>query len=204
AKIASDLDKPRGFAVIGRAEALAFLAPKPVGLIWGVGAALERRLNGDGITTIAELRAREERWLIARYGVIGRRLARFARGEDPRTVDPNPPVKSISVETTFAHDLADPRLLAQSLEPLCQRLAERMTRAHLAAAGIHLKLKTAQFRVLTRSRRLSSPTQRAAKLYEEVLLLLKEEAHGTSFRLIGIGADPLAEESEADLPDLFG
>src|SRR6202035_5705146 len=95
AKIASDLDKPRGFAVIGRGDALDFLAPRSVALIWGVGAALQQRLARDGITTIAELRQRPERDLVAHYGAIGRRLARFARGEDDRAVDPDTPVKSI-------------------------------------------------------------------------------------------------------------
>jgi len=104
AKIASDLDKPRGFAVLGRAEALDFLGPRSVGLIWGVGAALQQRLERDGLRTIADLRDRPEQALAARYGSIGRRLARFARGEDQRRVEPNTPVKSVSVETTFARD----------------------------------------------------------------------------------------------------
>lgn len=203
AKIASDLNKPRGFAVIGRGEALGFLAEKPVGLIWGVGAALQQRLQRDGIVTIGDLRARPERELVARYGAIGRRLARFARGEDERAVDPNAPTKSISVETTFARDHAAYEALAAELEPLCERLASRLERAGHAAAAVTLKLKTADFRLLSRSRQLGDPTQRAATLYRAALPLLRAEADGTAFRLIGIGADRLAPAALADPPDLF-
>src|SRR5690606_34900753 len=89
AKVASDLDKPRGFAVIGRAEAMTFLAPQPVGIIWGVGRALQGRLAADGITTVGDLQRRREIDLVARYGSIGHRLWRFARGEDDRRVDPD-------------------------------------------------------------------------------------------------------------------
>jgi DNA polymerase-4 len=204
AKIASDLDKPRGFAVLGRREALDFLAPKSVSLIWGVGAALQQKLERDGITTIGELRQRDERALRERYGAIGRRLARFARGEDDRTVDPDAPMKSVSVETTFDHDLVAYDALAAELWSLAEQLARRLERAGRAAAGIALKLKTSDFQVLTRSRRLVDPTQRAETLYASALPLLRAAADGTQFRLIGIGADRLAEAALADPPDLFG
>ena len=205
AKIASDLDKPRGFAIIGRGEALDFLAPRSVALIWGVGAALQQRLARDGITTVAELRQRPERELVARYGAIGRRLARFARGEDDRIVDPDTPVKSISAETTFDRDIAAFDGLAAELRPLCDSLARRLVRAGRAAAGVTLKLKTADFRLLSRSRRLADPTQRAEAIYCAAVALLHEEADGrTAFRLIGIGTDRLAEATLADPPDLFG
>jgi len=203
AKIASDLDKPRGFAVLGRGEALDFLAPKPVSLIWGVGDALQQKLARDGIGTIAELRQRDERELTQRYGAVGRRLARFARGEDDRSVDPDAPTKSISVEITFAQDLARFDALADALRPLAESLARRLARSGHAAAGVTVKLKTADFRVLSRRRQLADPTQRADMLYRAALPLLQEAADGTLFRLIGIGADRLAEPSLADPPDLF-
>ncbi len=203
AKIASDLDKPRGFAVLGHGEALDFLAPKSVGLIWGVGPALQQKLARDGITTIGELRERDERELRERYGAIGRRLARFARGEDDRGVDPDAPMKSASAETTFERDLAAYEALAAELWPLAEQLARRLERAQRAAAGIALKLKTSDFQVLTRSRRLVDPTQRAETLYAAALPLLRAAADGTHFRLIGIGADRLAEATLADPPDLF-
>jgi DNA polymerase IV len=204
AKIASDLDKPRGYAVIGRGEALDFLGPRSVGVIWGVGAALQQRLGRDGIITIADLRARSERELIARYGAVGRRLGRLARGEDDRPVDPDAPTKSISVETTFTRDIASSERLAEALRPLCDRLAQRLERAGFAAAGIALKLKTKDFRVINRSRRLADPTLRAQAIYGAALPLLRAVVlDDTAFRLIGIGAEPLAPASRADPPDLF-
>ncbi len=203
AKLASDLDKPRGFAVVGRGEALDFLAPRPVGLLWGVGAALQQRLARDGIRTIGELRERTERELVARYGAIGRRLYRFSHGEDDRAVVTDAPTKSISVETTFDRDLAAPEALAEELEPLARQLAKRLSDHGLAAAGITLKLKTNRFKIITRSRALTDPTQRAEVLYRAGLGLLREAADGTVFRLIGIGGDRLVDAERADPPDLF-
>jgi len=203
AKLASDLDKPRGFAVVGRGEALAFLAPKPVSVLWGVGAALGQRLARDGIITIGELRERSERELVARYGSIGHRLYRFSRGEDDRTVVTDAPTKSVSVETTFDRDLAAPEALAEELEPLARQLAKRLGAHGLAAGGVTLKLKTNRFRIITRSRALADPTQRAEVLYRAALGLLREAADGTVYRLIGIGGDRLVDADRADPPDLF-
>jgi DNA polymerase-4 len=203
AKLASDLDKPRGFAVIGRGEALDFLAPKPVGLLWGVGQALQQRLARDGIATIGDLRERSERDLTARYGAIGRRLYRFSRGEDDRAVITDEPTKSVSVETTFDHDLAAPEALAAELETLSRQLAKRLAGHGLAAGGVTLKLKTGRFKIITRSRALVDATQRAEVLYRVALPLLAEAADGTAYRLIGIGGDRLVDATRADPPDLF-
>ncbi len=201
AKVASEIDKPRGFAVIGRADAAAFLAPKPVGLIWGVGKALRRTLAQDGIVTIADLLRREETDLISRYGAIGRRLYRFARGLDDRPVDPGTPMKSISAETTFDGDIADPAALLAQLWPLCETVSRRLKRSQKAAHGITLKLKTADFKLLTRSRRLSDPTCLAETLYRAARPLLEAEATGRKFRLIGIGAADLVDGALADPPN---
>ena len=203
AKLASDLDKPRGFALIGRGEALDFLAPKPVGLLWGVGAALQQRLARDGIATIGELRQRSERDLTARYGSIGRRLYRFSRGEDERAVVTDAPTKSVSVETTFEHDLTARDALAEELRALSDDLARRLAAHGFAAGGVTLKLKTSRFKIVTRSRALADPTQRAEVIYRAALPLLEEAADGTAFRLIGIGSDRLADAAKADPPDLF-
>jgi DNA polymerase IV len=204
AKLASDLDKPRGFAVIGRAEATDFLADKPVGWLWGVGGALQRRLAADGITRIGQLRARDARDLAARYGRIGLRLARLARGEDERQVAPDGRARSISAETTFARDEADAAALAHTLWPLCEKVAVRLKESRLAAGGVTLKLKTADFRLRSRSRRLADPTQLAETLFHTADRLLAGEADGVClFRLIGIGADRLIDAAAADLPTLF-
>jgi DNA polymerase IV len=203
AKVASDLDKPRGFAVIGRAEATAFLHPRPVGLIWGVGRVLQNRLAQDGISTIGQLQSVAERDLVARYGSIGQRLARFARGEDDRHVDPDGPTKSVSAETTFNADLSAPGELAAVLWPLCERVAARLRDASLAGRTAVLKLKTADFHIITRRHRLPVPTQMAELLYRTAQPLLEREADGRRFRLIGIGAADLCDASEADPADLL-
>lgn len=204
AKVASDLDKPRGFAVIGRSEARGFLAARPVTLIWGVGPALQQRLAADGIVSIGQLQQVPERDLIRRYGSIGWRLARFARGEDDRRVAPDAPTKSVSAETTFENDLSEGALLAAELEPLCQQVERRLKRLDLAAGSVTLKLKTADFRLISRSRRLARPTQLAVRLHERALALLLPECDGRRFRLIGVGGADLVAGDEADRPDLLG
>ena len=204
AKLASDLDKPRGFAVIGRAEAKGFLADKPVGWLWGVGGAMQRRLAADGIMRIGQLAALDPRELARRYGRLGQRLAQLARGEDERRVDPEGRARSISAETTFARDEADGEALARVLWPLCEKVASHLKESALAAGGVTLKLKTADFRIRTRSRRLADPTQLAETLYRTARHLLAAETDGTTrFRLIGVGADGLVPGSKADLPTLF-
>ncbi len=204
AKLASDLDKPRGFAVIGREEAAGFLADKPVGWLWGVGGAMQRRLAADGIMRIGQLTALDPRELAQRYGRLGRRLAQLARGEDERRVDPEGRARSISAETTFARDEADGEALARTLWPLCEKVSDRLKQSALAAGTVTLKLKTADFRLRTRSRRLADPTQLADTLYRTARHLLAAEADGTTrFRLIGVGADGLVEGATADLPTLF-
>ncbi len=202
AKVASDLDKPRGYAVIGRAEARGFLDDKPVGIIWGAGAALQKALARDGITKVGDLWAHEELDLIARYGAMGRRLYRFARGEDGRRVEPDAPTKSISAETTFDEDIADLDALSARLWPLCETVSRRLKRADFAGRTVTLKLKTAEFRQLTRSRRLSDPTRLAEELYRTARQVLAREADGRRFRLIGVGASDLVDALQADPPDL--
>jgi DNA polymerase-4 len=203
AKIASDLNKPRGFAVIGRTEAQAFLAPKSVGMLWGVGKALQSKMRRDGISTIGQLQSRSEHELVVRYGSIGARLFRFARGEDDRKVTPDSPTKSISTETTFATDISDPVRLQEQLRPLCDAVARRLREKQLAGVTVTVKLKDSDFQLLTRSRRVAAPTQQAETIFETAAPLLRKEANGRAFRLIGVGVADLADEAEADPPDLF-
>src|SRR5438874_10774713 len=196
AKLASDLDKPRGFAVIGQAEARGFLADKPVGWLWGVGGAMQRRLAADGIMRIGQLSALDPREVGQRYGRIGIRLAQLARGDDNRRVDPEGRARSISAETTFARDEADAEALARTLWPLCEKVATRLKQGGLAAGTVTLKLKTADFRLRTRSRRLPDPTQLADTLFRTARHLLSGEVDGTTkFRLIGVGADGLVDSA---------
>jgi len=205
AKVASDLDKPRGFAVIGKAEAEDFLAPRPVAMIWGVGKALNDRLIQDGITKIGDLRPFEETELMARYGVMGRRLFAFARGRDDRLVEPYQPVKSISNETTLDQDLADPVKLGALLWRLTEKVAARAKETGLAGHTVTLKLKTHDFKGRSLQVRLPAATQLADAIYRAAEPLLHQAADGKQrFRLIGVGISGLEEASAAPQADLFG
>ena len=204
AKIASELDKPRGFAAIGRAEARAFLADRPVGLLWGVGEALQRRLAGDGIARIGELARLGEAGLVARYGRIGRRLFLHGRGEDDRPVDPAREARSVSSETTLDADIADLERLRPVLWGLAETVARRMRKAGVSGRGVTLKLKTSGFRTVTRARRLGAATRSADEMFRAVEPLLAREADGRAFRLVGIGAHDLVEARRAGQGDLFG
>jgi len=204
AKLASEREKPRGFSVIGRAEARGFLARLPVAKINGVGPATARRLEAGGIKSIADLQHLPESELVIRFGRFGRRLAQFAAGDDERAVTPDRPTKSISAEDTFARDTSKVADLLAEARRLCERVAGSLVRQRLAAGTVTVKLKTARFTLLTRSRRMAEPTQRAAVMFEAARPLIEREADGRAFRLIGIGADRLVPEAEADPPDLFG
>ncbi len=202
AKIAAGRDKPRGFAVIGAAEARSLLAPEPVRLLPGVGPALARRLAGQGITLLGHLQALSERDALRRLGDDGPSLVRRARGEDARRVDPGRETKSISAETTFNSDLTQAADLAAPLWRLSEKLARRLKENDLSAGGVVLKLKTTDFAIRTRAGRLPSPTVLPDRLFEAAHALLLREATGTPFRLIGIGANPLLPLGEADRGDL--
>ncbi|MBT4119223.1 MAG: DNA polymerase IV [Rhodospirillaceae bacterium] len=203
AKLASDMDKPRGFQVIGRAETLALLAPMPVGAIWGVGKMLKAKLQRSGIKTIGQLAQIGEAELIKQYGVIGGRLAHLSKGLDTRAVNPHGNAKSVSAETTFSKNMKDTKALSSRLWPLCETVARRLKARDLAAKTVTLKLKTSGFQILTRSRSLAAPTQLAEVLFRQARQLLDKEADGRSFRLIGIGASGFAETESADMPDLL-
>ncbi len=202
AKIAAGRDKPRGFAVIGAAEAVGLLAPEPVRLLPGVGPALARRLAGQGITLLGHLQALSDRDARRRLGDDGPALVRRARGEDERHVDPGRETKSISAETTFDTDLTQAVDLQAHLWRLSEKLARRLKEHELAAGGVVLKLKTTDFAIRTRAARLHSPTVLPDRLFDCANGLLVREATGTAFRLIGIGANPLVTVEQADRGDL--
>jgi DNA polymerase-4 len=201
AKIAAGRDKPRGFCVIG-AEAPALLAPEPVRLLPGVGPALARKLEGQGITRLGHLQALDDRAARSRLGEDGPALVARARGQDGRRVDPSRDTRSISAETTFNTDLAIQAALERPLWQLCEKLATRLRAAEFAAGGVVLKLKTAGFASRTRAQRLPHPTVLPDTLFAVARVLLAREVDGTAFRLIGIGASTLAPLSQADPPDL--
>jgi DNA polymerase-4 len=201
AKIAAGRDKPRGFCVIG-AEARDLLATESVRLLPGVGPALAKRLEALGITRLGQLAALGERDAVRRLGEDGPSLVRRARGEDTRPVDPGRDTKSVSAETTFDSDLSRSEDLERHLWRLTEKVARRLKEGGFAATGVVLKLKTDQFAIRTRTQRLAGPSCLPDTLFAAAQALLHREVDGTAYRLIGIGAQPLAPANEADLPDL--
>ncbi len=201
AKIASDLDKPRGFAVIGKAETATFLRDKPVRLIWGVGTTTQEALDRAGIRTFADLLRWDRRDLNARFGSTGDRLWHLARGDDRRPVSAHAPTRGLSNETTFDSDISDPDLLAGHLWRLAEKLADRAKAKDIAGRVVTLKLKRTDHSLLTRRHALREPTQLADRIYREAQALLDQVGSNTAYRLIGVGITELTEAASADTSD---
>jgi DNA polymerase-4 len=202
AKIASDLDKPRGFSIFAQEEARAFLAPKPVTFIWGVGKAMGARLAREGFRTIADVQNAEETDLLRRLGAEGLRLARLSRGIDERQVHADRETKSVSAETTFEQDISALRPLERILWSLSERVSARLKAKEIAGTTVTLKLKTADFRIRTRAVSLGAPTQLADRIFKAGCELLIREVDGTRYRLLGIGMSALCPADDADPADL--
>ncbi|MDQ2090668.1 DNA polymerase IV [Marimonas arenosa] len=198
AKIASDLDKPRGFSVIGQAETAAFLQDKPVRLIWGVGQATQAQLEKAGIHRFSDLLRWEREDLHARFGAMGDRLYHLARGEDHRRVSANAPVKSISNETTFFEDTADPDLLDGHIWRLAENVSDRAKARGMAGRVVTLKLKRANHALLTRRVTLHDATQMADTIYRTARALYDAAGDQGPYRLIGVGISHLVAEAQAD------
>lgn len=203
AKIASELDKPRGFRVIGKSEAVAFLDPKPVTLIPGVGRAFAQSLAREGIFTIGDARRRNVRELISKFGNSGLWIHRLANAEDNRRIEPRSPAKGISAETTLEKDLADREALTAILWSLCEKVSARAKAATQGGKVVQLKLKTSQFRIITRRMTLERPTQLAHRIFEAGSTMLAQEATGTHYRLVGIGIADLVPETQCDEANLI-
>jgi DNA polymerase-4 len=196
AKVASEIDKPRGFSVIGAAEAQAFLAPRPVSILPGVGPVFARALRSDGFDTVGQLAAAEPRDLAKRYGEWGLRLSELAHGRDARAVNPEQDRRGMSAETTFNTDLADREALEAELWPLCEKLAAKARRSGLASRTVQLKLRRTDFRIVTRRRTLPEPVQTARGLFAAARELLGPEL-GRPYRLIGVGMADLIDAEDA-------
>jgi DNA polymerase-4 len=203
AKIASDLDKPSGYAVIGKTETVSFLASRPVGILPGVGKVMQERLARDGITLIGDIQKRDETDMMKHFGEEGLRLARLAKGIDNRTVDPHRDSKSVSAETTFDSDISNRDELLAMLFALSEKVGRRLRREELSGGTVTLKLKTPDFKLITRSRQLGAPTQIGKRIYEVGRELLLAEPDRRRYRLIGIGVSHLDEASVADHGDLM-
>ncbi len=203
AKTASELDKPRGFAVIAPEEAEALLGPKPIDFLHGVGPKFAEKLARDGFDTVKDIQDAELKALIGRYGETGMWLKQRAHGQDTRPVRNDEERKSVSSETTFRTDISDPGALEDQLWQLCAKTADRAKAAGVVAVVVTLKLKTSNFRALTRRVPLGEPTQLAQEIFRAGRPLLAREANGRErFRLIGIGLTGL-DDHRADTVDLL-
>lgn len=198
AKIASDLDKPKGFSVIGRAETQGFLTPKPVRIIWGVGTATQAALEAAGIRTIADLLRWDRVDLVARFGSMGERLYHLARGQDQRRVSRDERPKSISKETTFNEDTGDAHLLDGHIWRLAEQVSDRAKAKGLAGRTVVLKLKRDDFQTVTRRQGLGDATQIADRIYRAARDLFDHAGTAGPFRLIGVGIADLVGEDQAD------
>ncbi|MBV8767146.1 MAG: DNA polymerase IV [Hyphomicrobiales bacterium] len=202
AKIASDLDKPRGFSAIGEKEAQDFLMSKPVTILPGVGKAAAARFAKAGVTTVADLRALEPRRLFSLLGSDSARLLRLANARDERRVTPEHETKSVSAETTFDTDTRDPQVLLPILMHLSEKVSSRMKAKNLGGSTVTLKLKTSDFRLVTRARSTSSPTNLAGRIYQTARSLIEPELSSGPYRLIGVGMSELVPGQDADRGDL--
>ena len=202
AKVASDIDKPRGFSPIG-ADAQAYLAPRPVTILPGVGPAMAKSLHASGFTTIGDLARADARLLADRFGAYGLRLHQLAQGQDNRPVNPHEGRKGVSNETTFDEDQTELDALEDRLWPLCEKTARRCREAGVAGRVVVLKLRRTDFSLLTRRRTLPVPVQTARGLFAAAREMLAKEATGQAYRLIGVGVAELVEAADA-ASDLFG
>jgi DNA polymerase-4 len=203
AKIASDLDKPRGFSVIGRAETAAFLAARPVKVIWGVGTAMQAALEAAGIHTIADLLRWDRRDLIARFGSMGDRLWSLARGEDRRRVERDAAVKSVSRETTFNEDTGDTDLMQGHLWRLSEQVSDRLKARGIAGRTVTLKLKRADFALTTRRVTLPGPTHSADRIWRAAQGLYDALGQAGPWRLVGVGLSDLGPDAAPASGDLL-
>jgi DNA polymerase IV len=203
AKLASEIDKPRGFAVIGAAEAVAFLRDRPVATIRGAGQALQGRLAKDGVTVIGQIQDMDLKELARRYGNTGLWLHRLAFARDSRKVDPEGELKSISSETTFDVNISKREELEAILWRQAERVSARCKASALGGRTVVLKLKTAEFKIRTRSVSLDAPTQLADTIFRVAREALRKEADDTAYRLLGVGLHQIAQEADCDPADLI-
>lgn len=203
AKTASEADKPRGFFALSTDEAPAYLAAKSVRIIGGVGAQFEKKLNSDGICTVADIQKIDAKSLMRRYGETGLWLHNCAFGRHERKVDPAGERKSVSSETTFNEDISDPKQLEDILWRLSQRTADRAKHSGVEGHVVTLKLKTHDFKTFTRRVSLNEPTQLAQTVFRAAKPMLSREAVGQRYRLLGVGISELvdAKTDGLDLAD---
>jgi len=199
AKVASDLDKPKGYSVIGVAETNSFLEDKPISLIWGVGAVSQEALKKAGIHVFRDLLRWDHQDLCSRFGSLGDRLWHLARGKDQRRVMAHSTIKSISNETTFSEDTSNPQILDGHIWRLAEKVSDRAKARDLAGEVVTLKLKRADHSLLSRRLSLREPTQTTDRIYRTARNLFDRIGSHESYRLIGVGISSLVNKSSSDL-----
>ena len=203
AKICSDLDKPKGFSLLGRGDSKKFLSSQPVEILWGVGKILKRKLNNDGSKTISQIKELGIKEVINRYGSIGSHIYSLSQGKDLRRVVPQRQIKSISHETTFENDISDKEVLEKKLWSLCEKVSKRSKEKGLGGQTITLKLKTKEFKLISRSCTIDEPTQIGELIFQNSKTLLDREDDKVKYRLIGVGISNLKDSELCDLYDLI-
>lgn len=198
AKVASDLDKPRGFSVIGKAETVEFLRPRSVRLIWGIGPAAQASLEGAGIRTFDDLLRWDRRDLLERFGSMGERLYALARGEDARPISAHTPVKGLSNETTFDTDTADVDLLDGHIWRMAEKVSARAKAQNKAGRVVTLKLKRSNHTILSKRQSLHHPTQLADLIYRTARGLFDQLGDQGPYRLLGVALAELVPAEGAD------
>ena len=198
AKIASDLNKPNGYSIIGEAETSSFLQDKPIRLIWGVGASMQKSLEKSGIRTFSDLLRWDRKDLVSKFGSMGDRLWFLARGQDARVVSNSDRIKSISNETTLNENTSDLRVLEGHLWRLCEKVSSRAKSKGLAGTIMILKLKSSNHKIITRRITLRDPTYLADVLFRSTYPLMEEAIGNGPFRLVGAGLSGLCLASQAE------
>jgi DNA polymerase-4 len=196
AKIATDLGKPDGLTVVPEGEVAAFLAPLPVGRLWGVGAVTEKALRRLGIATIGELARFPEAVLSEKFGAPGRHMHALARGEDPRPVVPDEAAKSIGAEDTFDEDLAGLEALWPRLLDQVERVARRLRAAGVRGRTVTLKLKYSDFTLVTRRCTLPEPTDDGRAIADAIRSDLARADLSRPVRLTGVAVSGFEGEGE--------
>lgn len=203
AKVASDFHKPDGLVLVPEPEVRAFLEPLPIARLWGVGKRTEPELRRLGLRTLGDVARAQSSWLERRLGAFGLELQRLALGDDPRPVEPERDRKSLGAEWTLEQDVVGEAQIVPHLRRAAARVARGLRDERLVASGVRLKLKTKEFRLLTRQLLLAEATDDERLLFAAAQGLLRELAPTTPMRLVGLAAYGLAPELQPRQPSLF-
>jgi DNA polymerase-4 len=199
AKIASDLRKPDGLVVVPVGDEAAFLAPLPIGRLWGVGEKTTAALAEYRVRTIGDLAALAPDLVVRRFGKHGASLVDRARGVDPDPVHEGDPAKSVGHEHTFDVDTSDPEVIERTLLAMADGVAGRLRSAGVRAGTVTVKIRDSSFRTITRQRTLTEATDLTDPIYATALELAKPEIRGIRVRLLGVTASNLGEREQLAL-----